>query len=104
MGALKYILGLQDELPGEREHFEKLAREEENRINQIFNRDCTEPPTPSRYDHMTRAEKEDMMLDTIYEMAKTIERLNAKIERLEGDIQQIKEDAAEARHWAFQAS
>ena len=59
---------------------------------------------PSRYDNLSREDKEAMMLDTIYEMAKTIERLNTKIERLEGDIQQIKEDAAEARHWAFQAS
>ena len=59
---------------------------------------------PSRYDNLSREDKEAMMLDTIYEMAKTIERLHAKIERLEGDIQQIKEDAAEARHWAFQAS
>lgn len=59
---------------------------------------------PSRYDCMTREEKEAMMLDTIYEMAKTIERLNRKIDLLEEDIQQIKEDASEARHWAFQAS
>ena len=59
---------------------------------------------PSRYDNLSREDKEAMMLDTIYEMAKTIERLHAKIERLEGDIQQIKEDAADLRHWAFQAS
>jgi hypothetical protein len=59
---------------------------------------------PSRYDNLNREEKEAMMLDTIYEMAKTIERLNAKIERLEGDIQQIKTDAAEAHYWARRAS
>ena len=66
--------------------------------------EVTPAEAPSRYDNLSREDKEAMMLDTIYEMAKTIERLNAKIERLEGDIQQIKEDAAEARHWAFQAS
>ena len=59
---------------------------------------------PSRYDNLSREDKEAMMLDTIYEMAKTIERLHAKIERLEGDIQQIKEDAAEAHYWAHRAS
>jgi hypothetical protein len=66
--------------------------------------EVTPAEAPSRYDNLSREDKEAMMLDTIYEMAKTIERLHAKIERLEGDIQQIKEDAAEARHWAFQAS
>lgn len=50
---------------------------------------------PSRYDNLSREEKEAMMLDTIYEMAKTIERL-------ERDIQQIKEDASEAHYWARQ--
>ena len=65
----------------------------------------TEPvEEPSRYDNLSHAEKEARMLDTIYEMAKTIERLNRKIDLLEEDIQQIKEDASEARHWAFQAS
>ena len=59
---------------------------------------------PSRYDNLSREEKEAMMLDTIYEMAKTIERLNQKIERLEGDIQQIKEDASQAHYWAYHAS
>ena len=59
---------------------------------------------PSRYDNLSREEKEAMMLDTIYEMAKTIERLNKKIERLEGDIQQIKEDASQAHYWAYRAS
>ena len=59
---------------------------------------------PSRYDNLSREDKEAMMIDTIYEMAKTIERLNAKIERLEGDIQQIKEDASEAHYWARRAS
>lgn len=59
---------------------------------------------PSRYDNLSREDKEAMMLDTIYEMAKTIERLNTKIERLEGDIQQIKEDASEAHYWARRAS
>ena len=54
--------------------------------------------------NLSREDKEAMMLDTIYEMAKTIERLHAKIERLEGDIQQIKEDAAEAHYWAHRAS
>ena len=56
------------------------------------------PPVeePSRYDNLSHAEKEAMMLDTIYEMAKTIERLDR-------DIQQIKEDAAEAHYWAYQA-
>lgn len=52
---------------------------------------------PSRYDNLSREEKEAMMLDTIYEMAKTIERL-------ERDIQQIKEDAAQAHFWAYHAS
>ena len=57
---------------------------------------------PSRYDNLSREDKEAMMLDTIYEMAKTIERLNAKIERLEGSIEKIKEDAEEAHYWARQ--
>ena len=52
---------------------------------------------PSRYDNLSREEKEAMMLDTIYEMAKTIERL-------ERDIQQIKEDASQAHYWAYRAS
>ena len=57
----------------------------------------TEPvEEPSRYDNLSHAEKEARMLDTIYEMAKTIERL-------ERDIQQIKEDAAEAHYWAYRA-
>ena len=57
----------------------------------------TEPvEEPSRYDNMSHAEKEARMLDTIYEMAKTIERM-------ESDIQQIKEDAAEAHYWAYRA-
>ena len=51
---------------------------------------------PSRYDNLSREEKEAMMLDTIYEMAKTIERL-------ERDIQQVKEDASEAHFWAYHA-
>ena len=56
----------------------------------------TEPvEEPSRYDNLSHAEKEARMLDTIYEMAKTIERL-------ERDIQQIKEDASEAHYWARQ--
>ena len=59
---------------------------------------------PSRYDHLSREEQEAMILDTIYELAKTIDRLNQKIERLEGDIQQIKEDASEAHYWARRAS
>ena len=52
---------------------------------------------PSRYDNLSHAEKEARMLDTIYEMAKTIERM-------ESDIQQIKEDAAEAHFWARRAT
>lgn len=51
---------------------------------------------PSRYDNLSHAEKEARMLDTIYEMAK-------RIERMESDIQQIKEDAAEAHFWACRA-
>ena len=66
--------------------------------------EVTPAEAPSRYDNLSREDKEAMMLDTIYEMAKTIERLNAKSERLEGDIQQIKEDAAEAHYWARRAS
>nr|WP_325190877.1 hypothetical protein [uncultured Selenomonas sp.] len=63
----------------------------------------TEPvEEPSRYDNLSHAEKEARMLDTIYEMAKTIECLNRKIEQLEDDIQQIKEDASEAHYWARQ--
>lgn len=104
MGRLKYMLGLQDELPGEREHFEKLAREEEERINQIFNRDCTEPPTPSRYDNMTRAEKEDMMLDTIYAMARDIERLIWKVDQLERNNRILKDELEQTKEYALDAS
>ena len=102
MGRLKYMLGLQDELPGEREHVEKLAREEEERINQIFNR--TEPPTPSRYDNMTRAEKEDMMLDTIYAMARDIERLIWKVDQLERNNRLLKDDLEQTKEHALDAS
>lgn len=104
MGRLKYMLGLQDELPGEREHVEKLAREEEERINQIFNRNCTEPPTPSRYDNMTRAEKEDMMLDTIYAMARDIERLIWKVDQLERNNRLLKDDLEQTKEHALDAS
>ena len=104
MGTLKYILGLQDQPPGAKEHFEKLAREEENRINQIFNRDCTEPPAPSRYNHMTRAEKEDMMLDTIYTMARDIERLIWKVDQLERNNRLLKDDLEQTKRYALDAS
>ena len=58
--------------------------------------EVTPAEAPSRYDNLSREDKEAMMLDTIYEMAKTIERL-------ERDIQQIKEDASEAHYWARRA-
>ena len=103
MGTLKYILGLQDQPPGAKEHFEKLDREEEERINQIFNRDCTEPPASSRYDNMTRAEKEDMMLDTIYTMARDIERLIWKVDQLERNNRILKDDLEKTKELAWNA-
>ena len=100
MGTLKYILGLEDHRTYAKEHFDKLDREEEERINQIFNRDCTEPPTPSRYDNMTRAEKEDMMLDTIYTMARDIERLIWKVDQLERNNRILKDELEQTKYFA----
>lgn len=104
MGTLKYILGLEDHRTYAKEHFDKLDREEEERINQIFNRDCTEPPTPSRYDNMTRAEKEDMMLDTIYAMARDIERLIWKVDQLERNNRILKDELEQTKEYALDAS
>ena len=104
MGTLKYILGLEDHRTYAKEHFDKLDREEEERINQIFNRDCTEPPTPSRYDNMTRAEKEDMLLDTIYTMARDIERLIWKVDQLERNNRLLKDDLEQTKRYALDAS
>ncbi len=104
MGTLKYILGLEDHRTYAKEHFDKLDREEEERINQIFNRDCTEPPTPSRYDNMTRAEKEDMMLDTIYTMARDIERLIWKVDQLERNNRILKDELEQTKEYALDAS
>lgn len=103
MGTLKYILGLEDHRTYAKEHFDKLDREEEERINQIFNRDCTEPPTPSRYDNMTRAEKEDMMLDTIYAMARDIERLIWKVDQLERNNRILKDELEQTKDFAEKA-
>ena len=103
MGTLKYILGLEDHRTYAKEHFDKLDREEEERINQIFNRDCTEPPTPSRYDNMTRAEKEDMMLDTIYTMARDIERLIWKVYQLERNNRILKDELEQTKDFAEKA-
>lgn len=103
MGTLKYILGLEDHRTYAKEHFDKLDREEEERINQIFNRDCTEPPTPSRYDNMTRAEKEDMMLDTIYTMARDIERLIWKVDQLERNNRILKDELEQTKDFAEKA-
>ena len=103
MGTLKYILGLEDHRTYAKEHFDKLDREEEERINQIFNCDCTEPPTPSRYDNMTRAEKEDMMLDTIYTMARDIERLIWKVDQLERNNRILKDELEQTKDFAEKA-
>ena len=104
MGAIKYMLGLEDHRTYAKEHFEKLDREEEERISQIFNKECTEPPVPSKYDNMTREEKEKMMLDTIYTMARDMERLIWKVNQLERNNRLLKDDLEQTKRYALDAS
>ena len=59
-----------------------------------------EPEPVSKYASMTREEKEAALIDTIYEMAERMERLEERIHKLEAKSDEIKEIADDARHYA----
>ena len=59
-----------------------------------------EPEPVSKYASMTREEKEAALIDTIYEMAERMERLEERIHKLEAKSDEIKEIADDARYYA----
>ena len=59
---------------------------------------------PSRYDNLSREEKEAMMLDTIYAMARDIERLIWKVDQLERNNRLLKDDLEQTKRYALDAS
>ena len=59
---------------------------------------------PSRYDNLSREEKEAMMLDTIYTMARDMERLIWKVDQLERNNRLLKDDLEQTKRYALDAS
>ena len=62
-----------------------------------------EPEPISKYASMTREEKEAALIDTIYEMAERMERMENRILELEAECKEIKEVAAAAERAADSA-
>ena len=58
---------------------------------------------PSRYDNLSREDKEAMMLDTIYTMARDIERLIWKVDQLERNNRILKDELEQTKDFAEKA-